>query len=328
MLTVNRYCCFEVQEAPTDYLNRERIERIWKGLVSWQPDKREGASSPEDRIFMHLCPMACMHGSRPLGSSLFVVPGHAHEARCGAAPGDLPAPHGERIYNWWENDDAPNMGPHLTLTRTPVPERPGLAADALAAATGETLSWHVPRMPDFFNHRDRLVFIPVGLDFQITPRKAALAWEWFDAFLQRAHAYPSGQTLPDGPVEIQGSVYRFQHKNLPDYYRVERLMSLSSHVECFYAPMGDCRCPECGATPEGEEVVKALTAGGPPSEPEDFLFVTPCCGTKMWFNNFRLEWAGFARFALQTLAVAYDSNDLEELGALMGAPFTVVYTHL
>lgn len=320
--SMNDYCCFQVHNKPDDYLNRERIERIWTGLLA-EP-------SPAHAVSMHVCPMHIMHCHAVVGSSLFVAPNRAGEIRRGT-PGDPPAPHGQRIYNWWELDK-PNIMPQLTLTYRPVPESPAKAAAALSENTGEELSWHVPNMPSFFNSRDTLVLIPVELDFQVTPRKTALAWEWMDKFLLRAGGQeaPSPGLPANGPVDIMGSTYHYRHESLPAPYRVERLMSLYPEAKVFYGPQEEdtMQCPKCGELLEIEELFASLPGHGEKITAENLRLTTSCCDVKLPFNSFPINWLGFTKFCLQTLALECADEDIAELSTLMDAPFKAVFTHI
>lgn len=308
---------FPLCDAPEEYLHPERIERIWKGLLELPRDMA---------VSIHVCPMRAMYSGHVLGSTYFLAPGHAADP-C-PPPADAPAPHGKRMWNTWEGE-RPHALPSLTLSCSPVPERPAETARRLAEATGERLDWHIPYLPSFFNNRDTSVLIPVDAEFVPSPRKAALAWQWLDAFLLRVRDTPPEGLPLDGTVDILGTSYRFTYRERPEHYRVERLMSLYPKPENFFAPGEGFHCPVCGGCPDDEAMLESLQRFDEDSlTPTGWQVTAPCCGTVMPFNAFENTWLGFARFALETAFVACRDEDLAELGELMETPFKVIYTHL
>lgn len=296
-------CTFIFEHDPEDYLNTERIIRIWQSLDDVLP----GA-----QIHLHVTPW-CDDG--PASHSRYFLKA-GYTASGGRV--QLASRSELRIYASWELEE-PFPAPALMLSCLPAPDNPAAAAKRLTMSTGEAVKWRVVQdsSVDFFAPGDGFsVVMPVDTEVVVSPEQAALAWRWLDAFLEQAQnrrweGYPS------------------YTETLPETHRVARSLCFSPTLMSFSAPGSGFFCPRCGASPDEELIMEALgKAYEDNPEAPDLNMTVPCCGAVLPFNSLENTWLGFGRFSLQFHGVPCEQEDFEELSELAGIHFKLVHVHM
>lgn len=299
-------CTFIFEHNPEDYLNTERITRIWQSLSD---------ALPGAQAYLHVTPW-CDDGP-PSHSRYFLRAGYT------ASGGRVQmASNSElRTYAQWELEE-PFPSPALMLSFLSAPDTPDkleAAAQRLAMSTGEEVKWRVVKNSngDLFVPGDGFsVVMPVDTEAIITPEQAALAWRWLDAFLEQAQnrrweGYPSYM------------------ETLPETHRGARVMCFSPTLMSFSAPGSGFVCPHCGDSPDEELVMEALgKAWERNPEAPDLNMTVPCCGAVLPFNALENTWLGFGRFNLQFYGVPCKQEDFDELSDLVDIPFKLVHVHI
>lgn len=298
-------CTLIFEHDPEDYLNPERIARIWESLSD---------SLPEGQVHLHVTPW-CDDGP-PSHSRYFLKAGYT--ASGGRV--QLASRSEARLYAPWELEE-PFPAPALMLSFLPAPgagDSLEETAKRLAMRLGEAVQWRVVQdsTSELFIPGDGFsVVMPVDTEAVITPEKAALAWRWLDAFLEQAQH----RRWDGAPSSLE---------TLPETHRVARVMCLSSSLMCFSAPGSGFICPHCGDSPDDEAVMEALgEAYEDNPEAPDLNMAVPCCGAILPFNALENTWLGFGRFSLQFYGVPCEQEDFEALGELLGLPFRLVHVH-
>lgn len=309
-----RFCTFRFTHAPEDYLDADRIARIWQAMPSILP--------PGGEAHLHVTPLS---GDGDQESDYFLEPDSGATGVPPAPPADLPK---NRIRNPWENQ-TPFAAPALMLSLQPAPGNPEAAAQELRENAGTPVAWHAaPPLAQLFPSGSS-VLLPVDTEVVITPDEAAAAWRWLDAFLQRAQQRrPDFWPTTSDTEPVADGFPPAPWLPPPAGWRLRRAMSCSRSLMSFAAPGEGFRCPHCGEDLDDEYIMGVLSEAfeANPEDP-DLLLRAPCCGIILPFNALETTWIGFARFCLQFSGCSCTPEDLAELNALIGTPFKIVHVH-
>lgn len=309
-----RFCTFRFTRAPEDYLDAGRVARIWQAVPSLLLSGGEA--------HLHVTPLS---GDGDQDSDYFLEPGLAAAGVPPAPPANLPE---NRILNPWEHQ-TPFAAPALMLSLQPAPDSPETVAQALRENAGEPAAWHVTSPLAALFPSGNSVLLPVDTDAVITPDKAAAAWRWLDAFLQRAQQRrPDSWPTTSDTEPVAEGFPPCPWLPPPAGWRLHRAMSCSRSLMSFTAPGEGFRCPRCGEDLDDDVIMAALSEAfeANPEDP-DLLLQAPCCNIILPFNALETSWIGFARFCLHFNGCSCTPEDLDDLNALMGTPFKIVHVH-
>ena len=151
-----RFCTFRFTRSPENYLDADRIVRIWQAVPSILP--------PGGEAHLHVTPLS---GDGDQESDYFLEPGSGAASVPPPPPANLPK---NRILNPWENQ-TPFAAPALMLSLQPTPGNPEAAAQELESA-GAPVAWHAaPPLAQLFPSGSS-VLLPVDTEVVITPDEA------------------------------------------------------------------------------------------------------------------------------------------------------------